>query len=214
MKFTIAFLLLLSSQLMAQTSPLPVTEYKGTNPALPLVCYLTGDGGLNSFSKALIQQWNQKGYSVIALDCKDYFWKKKTPAQAATDVNSLLMQYLNAWKYSRFFFTGYSFGADVLPFIQNRLPVATSNKIVKTVMLSPSATTDFEVHFFYGSKGESVPAEINKLTKPGLVLFGEDEKDTPGQAIHNPGIIIQKLPGDHHYNNDAAAIVQLIASRL
>ena len=211
MKYFITFLLFISSKLMAQDA-LPVTEYKGSNAALPLVCYLTGDGGINAFSKLLIQSWNSRGYSVIVLNSKSYFWKKQTPEQATTDVNNLLVKYLAAWKCSTAILLGYSFGADVLPFIQNRLPAATSNKVAKLVIVSPSNSTDFEVHLFYGKGDYSVPAEINKLTKPGLVIFGKDEKDTP-TGINNPKVAVLTLPGDHHYNNNANAIVQQAISR-
>jgi type IV secretory pathway VirJ component len=212
MKKLIVILLLISSKLMGQNA-LPVTEYKGTNAVLPLICYLTGDGGINAFSKSLIQSWNSRGYSVVVLNSKSYFWKKQTPEQATTDVNNLLLKYMAAWKCTTAILMGYSFGADVLPFIQNRLPATTSNKLTKLVMISPSNTTDFEVHLFYGKSGSSVPAEINKLTKPGLVIFGKDEKDTP-TTISNPKVAVLSLPGDHHYNDDANAMVQQVISRL
>jgi len=118
------------------------------------------------------------------------------------------------WKCNAVLLMGYSFGADMLPFIQNRLPAVVSSKITRLILMSPSATTNFEVHLFYGNSGENVPAEINKLSKPGMVLFGQQEKDAPDKAVHNPNLTLLKLPGDHHYNNDAAAVIQQIVSRL
>ena len=199
---------------MASAQNLPITEYRGSNPALPLICYITGDGGINAFSKNLIQAWNNKGYSVIALNSKSYFWKKQTPEQAATDISSLLVKYLAGWKCPSAVLMGYSLGADVLPFIQNRLPAASSSKVSKLVMLSPSATTDFEVHLFYGSSGSSVPAEINKLAKPTLVFFGQKEKDTPEASISSKYATVVKLPGDHHYDDDTNGLVQQVVNRL
>jgi type IV secretory pathway VirJ component len=82
------------------------------------------------------------------------------------------------------------------------------------VLISPSAVTDFEVHLIYGSDGASVPAEINKITKPTLVIFGNNEKNVPDKSISNKYVNVIKVPGDHHYNNDADMLVEQIISRL
>lgn len=196
---------------MAQN--LPVETFNSNDTNTPLIVYLTGDGGMNNFSRLFVHQWNSNGYPVVALNLKSYLWGGKTPDKAAADVAGLLRQYINGWKRQEVILVGYSLGADVLPFIQMRLPNDVASHISHVVLLSPSFTTDFEVHIFYSSKGESVPAEINKLTKPTLVVFGSNERDVPEKSINNKYVSIIKVPGDHHYNDKVANLMLEIVSR-
>ena len=65
------------------------------------------------------------GIPVVGLDSLRYFWKARTPASAAADIDRALRYYLAHWKKQRALLVGYSQGANVLPFIVNRLPQAT-----------------------------------------------------------------------------------------
>ena len=64
--------------LMAQDSvsvlklPLEILRATGTNDML--VIYLTGDGGWNKFSQDLAALFVAKGYSLVALNSRKYFW--------------------------------------------------------------------------------------------------------------------------------------------
>ena len=88
----------------------------------PLIFYISGDGGFNKFSTNLCESLNKKGYDVFALNAKSYFWNKKTPEQTATDINNYLIKKIAGRKNQQVVLIGYSFGADVLPFIVSRLP--------------------------------------------------------------------------------------------
>lgn len=206
---------LLFVQITSKAQPgLPVDTLSSKDASKPLVFYITGDGGMNSFSTAFIQQWNAKGYPVLALNAKSYFWKTKQPAVATGEIAALLSQYMIQWHRNKLIFAGYSLGADVLSFIQTRLPSDIADKIKHTILLSPSNTTDFTVHLFYGSGGSSVPAEINKLVKPVLVIFGKEETDTPAADISSKMATIITVPGDHHYNNQIAFLSGEIVKRM
>ena len=212
--FLLLIIMLLLQQLAMANNDLPIDTLGSTDTSKPLVFYISGDGGFNSFSKSFIQQWHSLGYAVIALNAKSYFFNSQPPDVAAKDINALLIQYLVLWKRNNIILVGYSFGADVLPFIQTRLSAVILSKIKQTVLLSPSQTTDFAVHLFYSNSGSSVPAEINKLTKPVLVIFGEDEKDAPDKNINNPKAFILKVKGDHHYSNNVENLLSEINKRM
>ncbi len=209
----VTFFLFLQTIAMAEKD-LPVDTFGSADMSKPIVLYISGDGGFNSFSTSFVQQWNSKGYPVIALNAKSYFWKTQTPENAAKDITDLLSRYLMLWKRNDVILVGYSLGADVLPFIQTRISAALINKIKHTVLLSPSNTTDFTVHLFYGSGGSSVPAEINKLNKPVLIIFGNDETSTPDKQINNKMVTILKVNGDHHYDNQIGGLVANILQRI
>lgn len=209
----ISCLLLLNTHIMAGS--LPIDTMSSKDAAKPLLLYITGDGGLNSFSTNLVQQINSKGYPVVSLNAKSYFWKTKQPDVAAKDINALLLQYLSLWKRSEIILMGYSLGADVLPFIQAQLSPGVSTKIKYTVLLSPSANTDFTVHLFYSANGGSnVPDQINKITNPTLIIFGNKETDTPVKDIVNKLVTVITVAGDHHYNNNIAGIANEITKRI
>lgn len=209
----IVCLFLLQNQIWAQTD-LPVDTLTSKDMSKPLVFYITGDGGFNSFSQSFMKQWNNAGYPVVGLNARSYFFRAKQPDVAARAIADLLNHYLIAWKRSNMIVIGYSFGADVTPFIQTRLPQNMEAKINHTVLLSPSRTTDFEVHLFYGRSGSSVPAEINKLNNPTLLVYGNKESDVPVSEIKNPKVTSLVFSGDHHYDDNVNGLVAQIIKRL
>jgi type IV secretory pathway VirJ component len=208
-----------TNRTIAQTTSLPVQAYYAADTTKPLLFYISGDGGLNKFSTSLMLSFLNQGYATVALDARTYFWKKKNPQQAANDVNALLHQYLKNWHRKSYIFMGYSFGADVSPFIYNRLQKDIQDRARDIVLLSPSTTTDFEIHVtdmlgFGKSNGVSVTAEINKINKPVLFVYGRDEKDIPAQqvTIRNKQLLI--LDGGHHFEGDTKELSKQILSRL
>ena len=208
-----SFFLLQLNYVKAETD-LPIDTLGSNNMSRPLVLYITGDGGFNSFSKAFMKQWNANGYPVVALNAKSYFWKTKAPEDAAREIAALLDEYLSLWNRNEVVLVGYSFGADVMPFIQTRLTPGMLNKIRHTILFSPSKTTDFAIHLFYDDDGSSVAAEINKLNKPALVIFGDKEKDLPESQINNKMVTLIKVPGDYHYDDNIVGVVNGVVKRL
>src|SRR5438309_9001508 len=159
--FALLFLALHSATIAAD---LPVHFLSSTDKTKPLLFYISGDGGWNKFSTSLIQSLNQQGFPVVGLDAKTYFWDRKTPEQTAQDVAALLLQYGKEWQENGLVFIGYSFGADVMPFAQTRLPKTILQHLKTTLLLSPSERTDFEVHLldaFTSSHSLPVMEEIN-----------------------------------------------------
>ena len=199
-----------------QNNNLPVEEW--TSPAqTPFVLYITGDGGFNSFSNSLCTEINQQGYSITAVDAKNYFWDKKTPVQSASDIGNYLEQQMAGRKNQQIVLAGYSFGADVLPFIANKLSSIVKKKIISIVLLSPSTSTDFEIHWFDifgGSKKRSmnVVTEINSISNiQTAAIFGSDETDFPVNDIHLKNFNYQYLPGGHHFDGNITEVVKTMS---
>jgi type IV secretory pathway VirJ component len=201
-------------------SSLPVNIVASTsNPDAPFVFYLTGDGGWNKFSQALTSQLASRGYPVISLNSNKFFWQKKTPDQLAAAITALVKNYQKQWNRKSFLLVGYSFGADVMPFAYNQLPKDVTAQVTNITLLSPSRTTDFEIHVMVmlGSKGggQSVPASINKITdKPIVMLFGEGENEFKEGNLTGKNIIIEKLSGGHHYDGNETNIVNKIIEHI
>jgi type IV secretory pathway VirJ component len=213
--FIILFGFLLSepvqSQVKVNISDLPVTiiPAKKQGPDL-MVLYISGDGGWNTFSQNLCNQFAADGVPVVALSSLKYFWSRKTPEEAANAATALLDEYTAVWKKKNILLCGYSFGADVMPFIYNRLPEILKEKVTRIQLLSPSAYTDFEIHvsYLFISKKNSVISEVQKINKPIICYYGEDENDKPLQNIRMPNFKLLILNGEHHYEKSFAEIVQ------
>ncbi|WP_291909886.1 AcvB/VirJ family lysyl-phosphatidylglycerol hydrolase [Chitinophaga sp. CB10] len=205
----------------AQSAPgnLPVqVKAPPAGSTSPLIFYITGDGGMKKFSANVIDEFQRKTYPVVALNALKYFWSKKTPVQAATDVANLIRFYQAQWNnHQGIILIGYSLGADVMPFIYTHLPATMAEEVKQVVLLSPSRFTDLEVHLSDmlgkgGNKGMSVPAEINKISRPLLLVFGEEEKDFNFSELTIPHYKKLILPGGHSYDEDAAGVAgRLIA---
>jgi type IV secretory pathway VirJ component len=220
MKGWLLLLLLSSNGPKVQDTGLSVLAYKGSDTQKPLLFYISGDGGTgNSFSRAFMEQFHEQGYSILGMDSHRYFWSKKTPQKAAMDISLVLARYLRAWKIKSFVLIGYSFGADVTPFIQRRLSPGLSPLTRHIILMSPSAKTDFEIHVLnmigWGkSSGISVPGEINKLTAPTTMIFGTSEDSFPIDSIRASNVKTITLPGGHHYHRDIKALVGLIVNAI
>jgi type IV secretory pathway VirJ component len=218
MKKLLVLLILFSTRsLFAQN--LPVTPYKGSDPTKPIIFYITGDGGWNSFSTSFVQKLNRQGFSVVGLNSKSYFWSKKDPQKAASDISTVLQQYLVTWNEKKLVLIGYSFGADVLPFIGRRLSKAIGDSVVSFVLMSPSTKTDFEIHVLGmigigGNSGDSVPDEVNRLSKPVLFVTGSDETDFPFKKLTLKNYTLVKLAGGHHYDGNVDEVVKQIVQRI
>src|SRR3954454_19281268 len=92
----LAMFLFISANVIAQD--LPVDTLNSNDSNKPLILYLTGDGGMNSFSKSFVKQWNRQGYPIVALNLKSYLWNAKSPDKTASDVTGLLRKYMRSWK--------------------------------------------------------------------------------------------------------------------
>lgn len=193
--------------------PLHITEAGPGATNDYMVLMISGDGGWTDFDQKVSSEFAKNGIPVIGLNALKYFWQQKSPVQTAQDVDRLINQYASYWKKEKVILLGYSFGADVIPFIFNRLNNDTRKKIAAVSLLSPSYDTDFEIHISdmlnigSGDKELNVPEEIIKIKDTHLVcFFGEDEEETPANILKSKTNSVIMLPGGHHYDNNFAEI--------
>jgi type IV secretory pathway VirJ component len=195
----------------AQNNNLPLKEWH-VAVQTPFVLYISGDGGFNNFSTDLCRTINRAGYSISAINAKSYFWDKKTPEQTATDIATYLQRIFQGRTNQQLILAGYSFGADVMPFIVNRLPDSLRKKLVAVFLLAPSTSTDFEIHWsdIFGGNSKrnmDVVAEINKMDVSKIVtLFGSDETNFPVKKITVKNYSNEYLPGGHHFDGDTEEV--------
>jgi type IV secretory pathway VirJ component len=214
--FTLLFNIGGIAQNVTGVNDLPVNIVNAsTDTSKPFVIYITGDGGWNKFSKNLTAALAGKGYPVVSLNAARYFWEKKTPQQTAADISKLITSYQRTWKRKNVLLVGYSFGADIMPFVYNLLSKDLASQVINISLLSPSAKTDFEIHLMVmlggNSGGESVIAAINKISnKPFTFIFGEDEDNFPVKELIIKNFTSIKLSGGHHYDGDEMTVCNTI----
>lgn len=180
-----------------------------------IAVFLSGDGGWYGFEEAISAHLGNLGIPVIGLDTKKYFWNRKTPEQTASDIADLMRFYGNELKKTEFVLCGYSQGAELVPFVFNRLPEELKSQVKSVVMLSPETTTDFEIHVSnmigLGNRKNTfdVIAQIkeNKESRQ-IIIFGENEKTLVPELLRETKVDIVKIAGDHHYNGNAGLIVE------
>jgi type IV secretory pathway VirJ component len=199
---------------LVKNLPLVITEPEApVNDGL-IALFISGDGGWYSFEQSIADKLAEDGIPTVGLDSKKYFWKRRTPEETTSDMEMALNYYCKVWKRERFLLIGYSLGAEIIPFITNRLPDEMKSAS-SAVLLSPEPNSDFEVHISnmlgMGSRQNTykVPEEIIRM-KPvkTLIIYGSGEKTPLPDLIVGSGVTVVKIPGDHHYKFDIALIVK------
>lgn len=197
--------------------PLSITDARFQNNEASIALFISGDGGWYWFEQSMADSLSKLGVPTIGLDSKKYFWNKRDPDQTAGDIAKVLEYYAKKWDRDRFIILGYSFGAEIVPFLVTRLPVQIISNIEASVLLSPNATTDFEIHILdmlgLGSRQNdyNVIEEIKKV-KTGniLAIFGEAEDSQVSKQLTGTDVKIKYIPGDHHYNYDIPLIIKTL----
>jgi type IV secretory pathway VirJ component len=107
---------------------------------------LTGDGGWAGLDQDVAAGLAARGVPVVALNSLRYFWKARDPDGAARDLERVIRAYGAMWKRSEILLLGYSSGADVLPFLYNRLDADTRHDVRGVALLGLGANASFQFH--------------------------------------------------------------------
>ncbi|MGY3038475.1 type IV secretory pathway VirJ component [Rhodanobacter sp. TND4EL1] len=126
--------------------PVPVagtTPPAGRDDVMAII--YSGDGGWADLDRRLGIAFVDRGIPVLGVNTFKYYWRDRTPEQSALELDALMTKYLGAWGKKRIWLVGYSFGADVLPTIIDKLSPANRARITQLVLLSPSRDVTFEI---------------------------------------------------------------------
>ncbi|MET0290845.1 MAG: AcvB/VirJ family lysyl-phosphatidylglycerol hydrolase [Steroidobacteraceae bacterium] len=205
-----------------QVDDLPVTVLPVAKRSPVLVLAISGDGGWAGLDDELAKQLNERGVPVVGLSSLKYFWKRRTPEETTADVARLLRHYLAEWHVARVVLVGYSFGADVMPFVYNRLPTDLRERVSGVALLAVGERTDFEVHVagWVGVEGENglpIAPELARMGGiPVLCLWGDGDDDAEKGCTHSRGPLRTTLKvGDgHHFGYLHAELASQILARV
>lgn len=183
-----------------------------------LAVLLSGDGGWTSLDKEVAGELAKAGVPTVGWSSLQYYWTARTPEAAAADLGRILDYYLAAWKSDRVLLIGYSFGADVLPFLVARLPERLRARVDLVTLIAPSTTAQFEFHVseWLGSTDrDTLPTapEVERIRLLGLAVLciqGKDENDGLCSKLPADLAEIAILGGGHHFGGEYAEIARRI----
>jgi type IV secretory pathway VirJ component len=201
----------------AEISDLPLQEVHAAGAAQEFALLLTGDGGWAGLDQELAARLAANGVPSVALNSLKYFWTERTPEQTAQDVARVLRHYLAAWHAQRVLLIGYSFGADVLPFVVNRLPPDLRARVASVSLLGIDAHASFEVHVAEWAGGDDggppTRPELAALREvPVLCIYGEGETDSICPQMPAGTVAREQIGKGHHFSGEYAQLADRILS--
>jgi type IV secretory pathway VirJ component len=196
---------------------LPLVEVPVEHPGKTFAVIISGDGGWASIDKSLAETLAADGIPTVGLDSLHYFWTRRTPDEAGRDLQRILDHYLATWQMDKVLLIGYSRGADVLPFMANRLPAALAARTSLIALLGAEHDVDFEFRISDWLPGSmhgapyKVKPEVAKLAGKNLLcVYGEDEHAPLCPDLDPKRFKVRKMTGGHHFGGDYKALADLI----
>ncbi len=215
----------LSDQLASddREGDLPINEVISVfdNPSQTMAIIVTGDGGWAEIDKSIANTLAQRGIPTVALDSLSYFWKRRTPQETAIAIEKIMAEYLAKWHKRKVILIGYSFGADVLPFIANRISIENREYVALIVLLGIGDTATFEFHLSSWMDADTddnrlaVLPEVQKMSwAKSICIYGTSDKDANCTSLDVPSVKVIRMSGDHHFDKKYEALVQHILENI
>lgn len=200
--------------------PLHIVAAKGSPTTLILL--LSGDGGWAAIDRRLAELLSARGTTVVGLDSRSYLMKARTPDEASADMARVIRHYTTQLNVQRFAIVGYSRGADIAPFIVNRLPGVLRSELALLALLAPAERASFQFHWADLLTDTSKPSDAPILPElerlrgtPVLCVYGSDEKESLCRLADTSAVHVDKRAGRHHfdgaYETVAAEILRYLA---
>ncbi len=218
-KYILSLIFLFSfSILFSQKKDLPLIVEKFDSSKY-LVFHITGDGGWRGYDIKLADEFKANKMSYIFLNAFKYFWSTKTPDQLAKDIVPVLSDSLKTWNKKELIIVGFSFGAEIIPFLFTRLPEELKQKVRLLVLITPAKTSDLTIHItdMLGVDHDyayNVVNEVEKIkTAKVLAIFGEKETSIFSEKYKQENLKVIFIKGGHHFT-DAKAVMEIILQEL
>lgn len=209
----------------AQTLPIvEVTAVDGAPsvPGRPLGFLLSGDGDWVGADKEIATVFATAGIPVVGLKARSYLrGAHRTPDGTADDVAAILTAHLARWSRESVILVGYSRGADLMPFIVNRLPEGLKRRVRMVVLLGPQPNASFTFHFLdlvkdkRRSRDLPVLPEIERIEGiPVVCVYGQKESGSLCPTAP-PGLMeVVRRPGGHRLGDEGEDVAEMLLRRL
>lgn len=193
--------------------PLPAP---GDSAGRAFAVVLTGDGPTGGLGKLVAGDLSRAGVPAVVWSSLRYYWTPKTPEQAARDLDAVIRHYGAAWGRDRVVLVGYSMGADVMPFLVNRLPAETRARIggVALVALAHDAVFEFRLEQWWGTSRaprRATRPEVERLGDlPVLCVWARGDPLAACPRFGTAPVRVIGLTGGHHFEGDRPRLLRVI----
>lgn len=186
---------------------LPLIELPAASPSDTLTLFYSGDGGWRGLDKRVSEHLSDADIAVVGVDALEYYWDFKSPEKSAQELSQMMEHYRQKWGIKHFILTGYSFGADVLPALYNRLPVSDQADVQSIVLLSFARSANFEIRIegMMGKDTGKYPTGPEMARLPASKVFCVYGTDEARKSGCTDATVVGKtvgIPGNHHFNDD------------
>jgi type IV secretory pathway VirJ component len=198
---------------------LPITEVPAASLGKDVFAVMvSGDGGWAQLDRGLSAEMAHRGIPVAGLNSLRYFWQERTPQQTADDLGRIIEHYSAQWQRPRVLLIGYSFGADVMPAVFNRLAPVSRARVASISLLGLAQRATYEVSAAewipaLARKGELVLPDVRKISAmPMLCVEGAGEIHSICPELQQLGIQVRQIGKRHHFSYREAEIADAVLS--
>lgn len=214
-----------AAPLSAQRLPLvevPAATDSASVPGRPLCFLFSGDGNWSGADKAVAEAFARAGIPVVGLKARSYLREAhRTPDGTAADVSGVLKEYLGRWGRETLVLVGYSRGADLMPFIVNRLDPDLKARIRMVALLDPQPNANFRFHLSDLIRDEKRPSDLPVLPEvermAGLrivCVYGREESNSLCPMAPKGLMDVVTRPGHHSIGGEGSEVGDLLLNRL
>jgi type IV secretory pathway VirJ component len=197
--------------------PLPLVEVPAAGGASHglVAILLTADGGWAAFDREVAERLAAAGVPVVGWSSLAYYRRQRTPEGAAADLALVLRHYLPPGD-GRAYLVGYSFGADVLPFLVNRLPPELRRRVAGVGLVGLSSFAVFQFHasewvgVLRGPRYATLPEARRLDDLPVLCVYGRDDRDEACDALSMPNARVVAIDSGHRMGGVGAMVGDML----
>ena len=203
-------------------SDLPLIWVAPTAPAQHITAVLlTGDGGWAELIHHVADGLAAKGIGVVGFNSRSWLSSPKTPDETAAAVTRAINAARAKWPADRLVLVGYSRGADMAPFVANRLPEPLRSQLAGIALFGLAPMASFEFHLIDLIKdtrrATDVPImpELERLRSVRMVCVYGREEPTSGCRDAPAGLMTKdERDGAHHFDGNVEALLAHVFSLL
>jgi type IV secretory pathway VirJ component len=211
-----------ATALRAGVADLPLVEVPAAGRRRVLAILLSGDGGWAALDREVARTLAEHDIAVVGLDSRAYLERRRTPDETAAAVARIARHYGAAWGRDSLVLVGYSRGADLLPFVVDRLPPDVRPRVALVAMLGLARGAGFQFHWAdllrETSRADDLPVlpELERLrgTVRMLCVYGTDEEESACRDADPTLVERVARDGGHHFDGDYASLAGEIVRRV
>ena len=204
------------------TLPLIEVPAKRDVPGDVMVVLLSADGGWARLDEELAGHLAKAGYPVVGWNSMRYYMTPRDPDVAADDLTAVMRTYQRKWNRPRVLLIGYSFGADVLPIVVDRLERGDRAHVAGVVLLGFWADAEFKFRprEWLGVRARSVreyptlPYARRLRDLPILCIGGDHDPRSVCSRIGTPNVTTRTIDSGHPLGAHVGEIFTLMQPML